>query len=378
LGGISIIMTSKLGKYISVILVALLLFSTFTVDYAHASLNTVSATVSNQVSAATGVTYTFSMKPSVTTAIKQINLKFCTQAGTYSSTCTALTTAGFALPASNNVVLTGFGSNTLSSATGSTNVESAVITTPASETTATNHTIAISGITNPTYTTPQAFYVRIQTYSDTGTTLIDEADMAFALIPGVSMSANNLEYMAFTITAIGSGATLVNGSGQTTDAASTVNPTTVPFGIFQTGLNSNNVAHRVSVATNAQTGYSLTLVENQLLTSGNATIPDFGTTTDNSAGTAWTENTSYGFGVNAKGVSGNLDGSYGLTNFGTSTNNATTLYKKITAGTPITIESLGTAAPGNTVEVNYRVATQSTQPAGNYTNTLTYVATTNY
>ena len=113
----------------------------------------------------------------------------------------------------------------------------------------------------------------------------------------------------------------------------------MPLGNFQAGLASNNIAHRVGVATNGASGYSLTLVENQLLTSAANTIPDFGTTTDGTAGTSWTENTSFGFGINAKAVTGS---DVNTTNFGASTNIATTLYKKITAGTPITIASENT------------------------------------
>ena len=141
-------------------------------------------------------------------------------------------------------------------------------------------------MTNPT--TQQVYFVRIQTYSDTGATVIDEADIGYAMIPAVSMSASNLESLTFTISAVTSATALNNGSGQSTDATSTVNPNTVPFGNFKGAVASTNVAHLVSVATNGVSGYTLTLQGNQVLTSASNTIADFGGgTTGADAGTAW-------------------------------------------------------------------------------------------
>jgi hypothetical protein len=156
----------------------------------------------------------------------------------------------------------------------------------------------------------------------------------------------------------------------TTDAASTVNPNNVPFGIFKTSLGSTNVEHTILVATNAQAGYGLTLVENNALTSGTSTVLDFGTTS-NGAGTAWTQGTSTGFGVNAFGTEVNT------TNFGASTTQPTTLYKALGGGA-VTIASTSGVTAGNTTTVDYRVATPALQAAGNYTNTLTYTCTGNY
>ena len=179
-------MISKIKRHFNILVIVLFALSNlcFT-GIANASLNTVYVGLSSQVTNASSLTYTFHMKPSVTQAIKQVNIKFCTNAGTVSAACTALTTLSFALPASGSVTFGGFGSNTLTSATGTTNVESAVITTPASETTTTDHTVAIAAITNPN--AYGVYYARIQTYSDAGTTVIDESDIAFAMIPAVAI-----------------------------------------------------------------------------------------------------------------------------------------------------------------------------------------------
>lgn len=351
-----------------------LVFSSFAnIAFAAGTPNTQYLQFSSNVPSASSVTHTVHFKPSTTTAIKQIDIKYCSanSSGGWAAACTA--PAGLVLPASNNVTLTGFGSNVLTSSSFATPMESAIITTPAAETTATDHQIAIATVTNPS--AAGTFYIRVRTYSDTGTTVIDEGFFAAATIASVSVSGTQRESLTFTMSAVAVQA-LINGSGLSTDAASTVAPNTVPFGDFKAATASSNVAHRVKVATNATSGFTLTLVESALLTSGSNTIADFGGgSTGVDAGSAWTEATTTGFGVNAKSVSGS---EVNTTTFGTSTTGPTTLYKKLTAGTPVTISSSAGVSSGYDAEVNYRVAVPGSLPAGVYTNTLNYVATPTY
>src|SRR5204863_9409438 len=114
---------------------------------------------------ASGVTYTYHLTTSVTTAIKQVDIQVCTTA---SGTCNA--PAGFSSgsPTLANDNLAGSG-RTVSAPTA--NAFRVVVTTPAAQSTQAV-VLTFTGVTNPS-TINTTYYTRTTTYSDTGSTVID-------------------------------------------------------------------------------------------------------------------------------------------------------------------------------------------------------------
>ncbi len=349
-------------KYlILLIAMTLVFYGNINPVFAAGLLNTQYLVPSTTTPAATSVTQTVHFKPSVVTAIKQVNLKYCTTDADYAAACTAPT--GLTLPATGSVTLTGFGS-TVATASAASNVESVVVTTPAAETTTTDHQVAIAGITNPT---AGVFFVRIQTYSDSGTTVIDNGATASVTVAQITASGIQRETLSVSI----AGANGTSICDATTQNATANTATTVNFNDFN-GTTAINSGQALTVSTNGVNGYTTSISANHGLLSGSTYINDAPQIADLSQGTVSTTWSAYtGLGVCASGTDAKT------TMYGTSpyyyhaiSNGASSVSKTIAAKT--------SPASNVTTNVNYKVNVDPTMAAGTYTNTVNYTVVPNY
>ncbi|MBI1863166.1 hypothetical protein HYS00_03530 [Candidatus Microgenomates bacterium] len=318
-------------------------------------------TISDSRASGTSVSYAYAFTTTATTSIKQIDFKFCTQAGAWADTCTAptgLDTTGASRSADN---LAGTGRTDSSPAA---NTWRTVVTTPSTQSTqAVTYTIA--GMTNPS-TTNTTFYARIITWSDTGSTEIDSGTAAFAILTttSIAVSATVLENFTFTVAGVNSGGTV---NGATTNITTTAS--TIPFGTL-TAATPKIGAHDVTVTTNAGSGYSVTTkgTTSPLLVSGSQNIDEFSgsyaspATWSSPAGTAASVNTGY----------------FGYT---TEDTDISAFQSNKWAGGETTARSIVSSSVGvsaETTRIGWQAEINAVQPAGTYSGTEILVATPTY
>lgn len=206
---------------------------------------------------------------------------------------------------------------------------------------------------------------------------VDSTTARVAHIEAVRVTATVDPTISLTITGVSSGSTRC---GTATDVTTTA--LSVPFGTMS--LNTfKNLAHQLTVNTNASSGYVVTASENdQLGKDGGTTpfIPDSlgnGGAMTESSSAEWTTSTINGFGfsiqnVNAASVpfqyttaTGNCSGTYCARQFA----------DVFGSETPQTIMSSTTVANAENAYVCYRLGVGATQAAGDYENQITYTAT---
>ena len=247
---LKIFTNKKMVKIVAVLLLAILLafpplVNFFIQQTQAASLTNYSVSIGDsRAGVATYHNYQFNT-PS-TTDIKEVTFQYCTTA---SGSCTAPT--GMVLTATPTLgTVSGIGGTSPTVAgssgtcTGSGNTVCTVtltIGTPGAQSGGATVIVPIvSGITNPS-TTNTTFFVRITTYSDTGSTIIDGPNSAaFAILTGtsISVSASVDPTLTFTIAGInGDGSSTVNGATLTNGVDTTAN--TVPFGTLTAGTPAN-------------------------------------------------------------------------------------------------------------------------------------------
>ncbi len=313
--------------------------------------------VSNANPSATGVTYTFTFTVSNTsTTYNHVLITYSTSSdmsggvpsglnpGTAGSTTLAGTTAAF----------------TWTSPSTKLSWSSGAVQTSGSK------TITLTNVTNPS--TTGVFYAKIAAYSSADeSALIDSGVVASATVPVVTVSGQQLESLSASVAAKTSGTVC---SGTTVLGSTTA--TAINFGNF-TGTTAIAAAQTLTMGSNATSGISAKVVENQVLT-GPSTIADFGGTTDGSAGTAWVPGTSTGFGMCAKGGDSNHSGTNAYVNFGSASNG--TLWMGLTTAKSVANTTGPTASTATDIE--YTVAVPTNLQAGTYTNQLTYNIFPNY
>lgn len=333
--------------------------------------------------------YKVTFRPTGTTGIKQINLKFCEEAGNYGDTCTDPTASHSAAYTAASATVAGFTdgtgpNNTVDgSSSASGNVISIVLTTVgATESAVTDHVITLPGQTNATVA--QTYYVRMITYSDTGSTSIDAGETAFALVQPVTVSGTVLESLTFQVLAVTAGTC---GTGAATVTATTATATAIPFGNYVSGTPRVG-CHTVSTATNATAGYSTVV---QTVNPGSAPqgamcrqtasncssiggsntvasgdyIADAGLT---STAASWTNGTTFGLGVNANS---------GRQPTGGGGFSGATVYKQVVGANGVQVATFtGPDTTGASLTyVVYRSDVPSNQTAGVYQNQLEYIDT---
>lgn len=351
----------KSKAYLSLLIILALITAQLLVPKSYAGTFTSrSITISDSRAAGTSVSYAYAFTTTVTTSIKQIDFKFCTQAGAWGDTCTAptgLTTSGSSRSADN---IAGSGRTDSQPATNSFRT---VITTPSTQSTQAV-TFTIAGMTNPS-TTNTTFYARVITYSDTGTTEIDSGTMAFATLTTTSLAvtATVLENFTFTIAGVNSGGSVNSATTDITTAAGTI-----PFGTLVDGDPAIG-AHDVTVTTNAGSGYivSVKSTADPALVSGSNNIDKFTGTYGTPA--TWSAPNGTSPSVNT--------GFFGYT---TEDTDHSGFQSNKWAGIDTTARTIITssAAVSETVRIGWQAEINEIQPAGAYTATAILVATPTY
>jgi len=201
-----------------------------------------------------------------------------------------------------------------------------------------------------------------------------------AVVEGVTVSVSVDESLTFSIAGVASGSCTQGGAA----TAITTTVSTVPFGA--SGLSPETFykgCHDIAVGTNAASGYTVSVQENRSLLSGTDTIDD--TLCDAgdcseviAAGTTktWATATNNGFGYTCSGSQCNAEfataaefnqfpctGADAVCDGGTGAEAATT---------PISNAGATTA---QTNRIIYKLSFDTVQQAGDYTNTITYIAT---
>jgi hypothetical protein len=325
-------------------------------------------TISDSRAGWTDTEYAFDLTAIQSTAIKTLDIYFCT---TPSGTCTPPTgmdTTSVVLDQDN---ITGTG-RTTGLISGGVNTIRVTITTPA-----TQNPLAMyadfSGITNPT-TENASFYARVYSF-DGSSAVIDTATVAAAILTSssISIQAEVTPTFTFTVAVVNSGG-LVNG--QETNITPDAN--LVNFGILADGT-PKIAAHDLSVTSNALGGYQITVKaeEDPPLQDGSNDIDAFGLGSNAdpevwdspSGGTANTDTGWFGYTTNDSVLSGATPARFTDTGnewAATTTSPAEVAYNAVAVGA------------GETTRVGWQVEVNETQPAGTYTGRVILVATPTY
>jgi len=240
-------------------------------------------------------------------------------------------------------------------------------------TNATNEATGSNQITNNAAT--GSYEVLIEVY-DEGLTLQDSNSTMIAIVDQVVVTADVDPIFNFVVSGVASSTGI---DGDTTDV--TTSTTTIPFGTLAPGT-AKTAAQRLSVVTNAQGGFAVTVFTDQQLTATNgADIDSFDDGSDQATPLAWASPT---------GTIGN-ENTYG--HWGVRSSDATNLTLDFStndtyvalplAASPLEVfTSLGVTDGLNSpidegyTDVMYKAEIMSFQEAADdYTATLTYVAT---
>lgn len=279
------------------------------------------------------------------------------------------------LPATSTIEVTlgGYAGGTISAGTCpgaggvfSTSSNIAICTYATGFATSSSNTFSITAV-NPAIGT---YDITINTKNEGGTVL-ETAGLKVAIIEGVSMSASVPATLTFTVGAVNASTTI---NGILTTATSTA--TSTPFGNLVVGSKAS-VGQTLAVITNAASGYSVTVIENQdLSNAAGATIDSFIEGSATTTPTTWAGTTPVLDQLNTYGHLGVSTDD----NVGTFSANK---YIGLSTSTARTIMSHTGPADGSTAQkglasVVYSVQVSALQEAGDYSNVLTYVCTPTY
>jgi hypothetical protein len=311
-----------------------------------------SFTLSNSDGAATSVTYTFGSAALPTaTAVRSVAAQACTTASGACSTPTGFTGASASLASQP----TGLGST--SSWTNGSNAGNLRIT-HASNVTAPSGAVAIvwNGVTNPTADNT-TFYLRVTTYSDAAyTTAIDNGVVAVSTAEAIQVTASVDETLTFC----------VGTSGVTNSSCSGATGNSVALGSLTTSTTGSGTS-QLGVATNASSGYSIT-INGTTLTSGGNTITALSTQTASTQGGEQ-------FGVNLRD---NATPNVGTDADGSGTATPTANYNTVDQFRFVTGDSIASKNSSDAFRrfhVAYIANIASTTEPGSYAATMTYIAT---
>lgn len=350
-----------------VLLVSVPIFTQLSAKVQAGTLTPAKVTISDSRAGNASTTYDFAFTTSVTTSIKQLDVVFCTTASGACSTPTGIDTTG-ATRASDNIAGTGRTDDFTGNGTLST-----VVTTPSTQSTQAV-TVSYTGITNPT-TTDSTFFARVTTYSDTGSTVIDSASVAFAILTttSIAVTASVASTFTFSVAAVTTGS--VNGAS--IDVTGTT-ANTIPFGTLSSAT-PKIASHDLTVTTNAANGYTVTVkaAADPPLVDGSNNIDAFSGT--NATPTTWSSPAGSSANVNTGffGYTTN-DASLGT---GTATRFTSSGGNKWSGTTtsPLEVAYSATGIGSSEVtRVGWQAEVNGLQPAGAYSGTVILVATPTY
>jgi hypothetical protein len=343
-------------------------------------------TISTSKPGATGVDHTITFKTATTGTIASVLIDFCTtSAGACDPSSPTGVPGGLSTTSATLGSVTGLGAGTLTKSTNGRLYYA--ISSPASVGSNTTITFPFSAVTNPS-TADTSSFVRITTFSDTATypaspsTPIDDVTVAFAVLTTTSIAASATVDSTFTFSVAGvaSGGHISGGNTDVTTNVTTL-ANTIPFGTISAGSGGKkSAAHDLAVTTNSGSGYSITVKgTDPPLADGAKNFDLF--PADNTTPAAWTSpagttasvNTGYfgyttndptlGTGTAGRFTSGTADGNWAGTNGGDA---FTSPFEVAYSATPVNNE---------TTRIGWRSEINTAQPNGDYTGTVTLVAT---
>lgn len=236
------------------------------------------------------------------------------------------------------------------------------------------YTIVIPNVTNPTSTGSQLIDISTKTAGDA---VIETVDVWVAIIDNVDVSATVSSTLTFEISPLSTGASV---NGTTTDATVTAATSSLAFGVLVVDV-PRILGQQLRVVTNADDGYTVTVEQDQNLTSGsNSDIDSFVDGTASTTAVAWADPTE------------TLDEEWTYGHMGITSEDATlsdvdhfgnNLWQGFASTTPIEVmyhtgPADGSAAGIGITKVAYQIQVSSLQEAGDYYNTLTYICTPTY
>jgi hypothetical protein len=237
--------------------------------------------------------------------------------------------------------------------------------------------VTVTGMTNTG--TPGTQLIGISSHNAGGGTTYESATVAVAIINSVTVQANVPSSLTFSVNGLAT-STPVNSA--TTTGSSTA--TQINFGTLVASTTYSSVmGQQLSVITNASFGFKVTVEQDQNLVSlSGATIDSFANNTPPVSPAAWSAPT------------GTLDATSTYGHMGFTTNDAT--LSSTTPNLYVGDKWMGFTGTGTqeimfhtgpadgsmqdkgSVKVAYRIQITALQEAGDYTNSLTYVATPTY
>lgn len=231
--------------------------------------------------------------------------------------------------------------------------------------------ITIAGVTNPV--AAGAKTITVGSYT-AGGVVKENANVMVAIIGSVTMNATVPSTLSFSINSVATG-TVINTATTTGSSTASV----IGFGTLEVGT-SSIMGQELAVTTNATYGYSVTVQQNNALANAaGATIDSFASGTPPANPIGW---------LSPEGTLG-ATSTYGHMGFTTDDANLSVRdftgakWFGFTAATPVEVMYHNGPADGSTqsagkAKVAYRIQITALQEAGDYTNTLTYVATPSY
>jgi len=244
-------------------------------------------------------------------------------------------------------------------------------------------TIVLANVVNPTATTSKVYTI---SHYDAGTNLAEQVQVVVQIIDNIWMTARVDATLNFVIAGTSTGA-VVNGLTCT----ATTTATSTPFGTLAVGVRSN-VCQELRVTTNASQGFTVTVEEdNEMTSDGGDNINSFDNSMDgtgSSTAHVWAlpsgildSDYTYGhMGLTSDDTDLSTLGGYVNTDF---YNAGTPQFAGLTASTPMPVYHHDGPADGLTQDkgramVLYSAEINALQQAGDYENTLTYIATPTY
>ncbi len=229
------------------------------------------------------------------------------------------------------------------------------------------------------------YSINLKTRDGSDNTL-DQNNIKVAVIESVLVSATVQEALSLTVAGVSS---TTAACGQTTDVTTTA--MSVPWGTIVNYATFQEAAQTVLVSTNAASGYTVKIDENDQMGRDGITCTGAGAgeanncvqdTTCNGTGCTesssqdWTSTAYYGLGFSLANISG-TDASFAY-NESARTFSSRQFADQEASETKQNIMSKGTPTASSQVYVCYRLNVSSTQPAGYYFNKVRYTATATF
>ncbi|MEI7498389.1 MAG: hypothetical protein WCK11_03850 [Candidatus Falkowbacteria bacterium] len=232
-------------------------------------------------------------------------------------------------------------------------------------------TIVIANVTNPASVGINTILITTRHSNDV---VIENADVKVAIINGVAVSASVAAILSFEIRPLAT-STAVNGTVTTIASATS----SMAYGMLTAGV-SAIMGQELRVSTNATEGYSVTIQQNQDLLNGMADINAFRDGLASTTALTWSA------------PSAILDATTTYGHFGFTSEDATlfdgdvfgnNLWRGFPSTSPVEVMYHNGPADGaypdkGYTKVAYQVEISSLQEPGDYTNTITYIATPTY